>query len=474
MGNAASIFDCATNPLHPMPDDEAEDAGTRQLVLEHETPLRDSLIWKLQRAFYEDKGLTAWSDAIVPNFVTSNSFLARAYARIILSTLHDVFGGPPVAGGAPPSLASRNPAADYTQPVYIIELGAGHGKLGYLIVEGLLRYRAFFPSTDTVFPFKYVLTDAVQRDVDAWLLHPALKEFMDLGVLDVALFDAEKDSELRLARCGHVLRPGSVRNPCVVVANYVLDSLRTDAFRVEEGALQQCCTSISLPSHVLASATAAAARGGADKPEGAAVGGDGAGGSAGGYTSVTVPVQLPDRAESSGGKLDAGAASAGSAGKPTPNAGSVVQVPPSLISRLQLAWSYKPVPAALGPAEPGAGASYRVYGVPLLDSLLSAYAASPSLHSSASVLIPVGGFAALSSLLALSGGRLALLVGDKGYGRLNELEGSRDPHLAVHGSVSFMVNMHALRQIAKAYGAQGACCRFRCRRGAHMCAFWAD
>jgi hydroxypyruvate reductase len=71
--------------------------------------------------------------------------------------------------------------------VYIVELGAGSGKLGYLVVEGLLRYRAFFPPfpESAGLPFRYVLTDISQRTIDGWLAHPCLREFLDLGVLDV-------------------------------------------------------------------------------------------------------------------------------------------------------------------------------------------------------------------------------------------------------------------------------------------------
>lgn len=161
MGVASSIFDCAVNPLHPLPEDGHADAAATTVVLDDAAPLRSSIIWKLQRAFYEKHGIGAWADDIVPNFVTSNSFIARGYARVILGLLQDVFGAPSAAPRPSSALAARNPAADYAQPVYIIEVGAGHGKLAYLICEALLRYRVFFPRTDCPWPFKYVVTDAI-------------------------------------------------------------------------------------------------------------------------------------------------------------------------------------------------------------------------------------------------------------------------------------------------------------------------
>ena len=33
--------------------------------------------------------------------------------------------------------------------------------------------------------------------------------------------------------------------------------------------------------------------------------------------------------------------------------------------------------------------------------------------------------------------------------------GCRDPHVAIHGSLSLMVNFHALAEVARSYGASG-------------------
>lgn len=492
MGTAASIFDCATNPLHPVPEaggsTDGGDDGSRDIVLENQVALRSSLIWRLQRAFYEDRGLTAWSDAVVPNFVTSNSFIAGAYARVVLGILQDVYG----------SAGARNPATDYAQPVYIVELGAGHGKLGYLVVEALLRYRAFFPATDCILPFKYVLTDVAASNVEAWLQHPHLVDFMEAGALDVAVFDAERDSEIRLRKCGQTLKAGAVANPVVVLANYVFDSLATDAFRIENGELQQACVSLHAQPSLLASGPGGAAplAGGVIPPE------ERSPGSAG----LTVPVELPPQPSASA----TGDAAVGTAGQPTAapdkrkdgsagggagagsGAGRIVHVPPSALPKLELTWSYKPLPSTVVPndvpaaAAAGAGAGsavgaaataapqsrYTVYGpaAPLLDALLSAYAASPSLKSAASLLIPTGGMQALHNALRIANGRMLLLVADKGATRLREMEGVRDPHVASHGSVSLTVNFHALRQVAKAYGAscEDRCCCVLYRRLSHV------
>ncbi|CAE8587877.1 unnamed protein product, partial [Polarella glacialis] len=60
-------------------------------------------------------------------------------------------------------------------------------------------------------------------------------------------------------------------------------------------------------------------------------------------------------------------------------------------------------------------------------------------------LVPIGGFKLLEAVGRLSGNRLLFLVGDKGHQDPAEFKGWRAPHLAVHGSFSFMVNFDALR-----------------------------
>jgi hypothetical protein len=39
--------------------------------------------------------------------------------------------------------------------------------------------------------------DAFAANVAAWRAQPALREFFDMGCLDVAVFDAEKDLQVR-------------------------------------------------------------------------------------------------------------------------------------------------------------------------------------------------------------------------------------------------------------------------------------
>jgi hypothetical protein len=62
----------------------------------------------------------------------------------------------------------------------------------------------------------------------------------------------------------------------------------------------------------------------------------------------------------------------------------------------------------------------------------------------ASLLIPIGAFRALRRLSKFSNGRLLVISGDKGNNNPDQFVGLVDPHIAVHGSFSLMVNYHAI------------------------------
>src|SRR5713226_795118 len=96
-------------------------------VLEEKRRLSDSLIWRLQRDFYSQKGEEAWLTGRTPYYVTSNAFIANAYARVIAGFLRD-------CAGATSNLGPLDPKA----PVYILEVASGSGKFGFLFLKKLL------------------------------------------------------------------------------------------------------------------------------------------------------------------------------------------------------------------------------------------------------------------------------------------------------------------------------------------------
>jgi hypothetical protein len=62
----------------------------------------------------------------------------------------------------------------------------------------------------------------------------------------------------------------------------------------------------------------------------------------------------------------------------------------------------------------------------------------------ASLLLPVGAMRALRRLGALSSNKALVISGDKGNNHPEQFTGLMDPHIALHGSFSLMVNYHAI------------------------------
>jgi hypothetical protein len=193
-------------------------AGAR-FPLETACRLSHSVLWRLQRRYFERRGMAAWSEGDVPHHVTCNPYLARAYARVILGFVRD-----------------WQDRLDPAQPLYIVELGAGSGRLAFQLLpqlNGMLEGRAGGVR------WRYVMTDFAEANLAAWRAHPQLAHWLEGGDLDLARFDAEHDRALTLERSGETLAPGRVANPVIAIANYVFDGLPVDAFSIVDGHLHE-------------------------------------------------------------------------------------------------------------------------------------------------------------------------------------------------------------------------------------------
>ena len=83
--------------------------------LERDMPLSQSVIWRLQRVFYVQRGLKAWTEDLVPNFITNNPFIAEIYVRIVADFLGDCIAigqkhAKPVSAEAPSWNLALGPA----------------------------------------------------------------------------------------------------------------------------------------------------------------------------------------------------------------------------------------------------------------------------------------------------------------------------------------------------------------------------
>ncbi len=200
-------------------------------VVEQNQRLSHSLLWELQREFFARQGVEAWRQGTVPHYITSNPFIASAYARVVLGFLRDCQAG--------------SPPLDPGQPLYILELGAGSGRFAFHFLKKFLA--VFTRSPLKHIRVKYVMTDFAEANLDYWEAHSSLAPWVEQGWLDFARFDAGHDRELRLRHAGQTLAPGGVSNPLVVLANYVFDGLPQDAFSIQAGQLCESLVSLTSP-----------------------------------------------------------------------------------------------------------------------------------------------------------------------------------------------------------------------------------
>jgi tetratricopeptide (TPR) repeat protein len=210
------------------------------MILEEKARLSHSRLWNLQRRYFDRAGIEAWRQSVVPHFITSNSYIANAYARVVLAFLKDWrYQSSIVNGQWSPTQGER---------LVILELGGGSGRFAFHFLQKFLPLRNLSLMKDV--PFTYVLTDFSERTIGYWQAHPALRPLVEQGVLDFAHFDAEQTAVLELRHSGRTVGPGSLNQPLVALANYFFDSIPQDAFRVVDGRLYESLVSLSAPDPV--------------------------------------------------------------------------------------------------------------------------------------------------------------------------------------------------------------------------------
>lgn len=323
-------------------------------VLEDRQRLSASMLWRWQRQYFEAQSVEAWRQGIVPHYVTSNTFIAQAYARVVFGYLRDL------ARDAQPPL------------LQVLELGAGSGRFSYHFLKKFLPMLQ--QSSLSGVRLRYVMSDFSERTLAYWQQHPFLQPYIEQGVLDFALVDLSQPQDIVLRLSGEVL----AGQPLVVLANYVFDSIEQDAFYIDRGVLHESLVSL--------------------------------------HGQQAAP------------------------GQPIFE---------------QVEASFHNVPAS---------ADY--YPEPELNRILADYRDT---LAESHVLLPVQAIRYLRHLRQLSGDRLLLLSGDKGVGRAEGLLFNGPPAVTSHGSVSLMVNYHALGQYVEQ---QGGCMLAspQPHHGLHICA----
>ena len=180
------------------------------------TSLSSSILWQHMHEYYAQLGTEVWEEEVVPQQITNNTYLANNYAKLIVAQIQDYI------------LAHGKPDDDFS--FYILEIGAGHGRLSFYLLENLRQAFEVFEWPRKW--LKFIMTDISLKSIETWQTHHALKPFIDEGWLDIAVFNANRDTEINLAISGQQIKANSINKPLFVICNYIFDTLVQDAFQV--------------------------------------------------------------------------------------------------------------------------------------------------------------------------------------------------------------------------------------------------
>ncbi len=200
------------------------------VILEGEKQLSQSMVWNLQSDFFANQGPEAWTKGIVPQYITTNPYIANLYAKTIFGYCRDY---------------ATRPNVDKDSTIYIMELASGVGRFTYTFLKRFLHIVE--NSSLKGLKFKYIVTDFSEKNIEYWQKHSFLKPYFDSGILDCATFDITKDDKLKLRNSGEVLKCGNLKNPLILIANYTFDSLPQDTFYVNNGEIFEGLITITSP-----------------------------------------------------------------------------------------------------------------------------------------------------------------------------------------------------------------------------------
>jgi hypothetical protein len=193
--------------------------------VEENTRLSESCIWKVLEEYYRKTSISAWNQ--IPFYPTSNPFIADIYADIILAFIHD-YGG----------------ELNFDKPLYILEMAAGSGCFSFYLLKELASRRQYFSQFKNL-KLQYIMADFTEDNPRSWQKNPRLKPFIDEGILKFGVFRPQDDLAVRLCPEGDgtateiLLERGHCSNPLIAIANYFFDSIKQDAFRIEDEKLME-------------------------------------------------------------------------------------------------------------------------------------------------------------------------------------------------------------------------------------------
>jgi len=402
-------------------------------IIENQVRLSNSVVWTLQSDFYKSRGTCAWSNGnerrkqdMVPFYITSNPYFAREYAKLIFYALIDL---------------ARSGNVNKASPVYVLEIGAGHGRFTVLFVRYLEEMLAKSKKESSLLHdivVLHVAADVTSSSFSEWSQHPDVQDMLvplcrtshangDTVLnhpsepltrkqrsvfLDFALFDAELDNSVHLIRSNNMLSPDNpTQNVVFAIGNYLFDSLTTDVFAVEIIPSESQCTGTECRL----------------------------------YECLLTQRYSGEKAKNELSSED--------------------------IRQCSQTWSREVLLAStvqeLQTISSGDGLKFPSYYTDkfINNTFLNTFlkqieedmkaTSGGDLRLTSCFTIPSGGLRLLSRLRALSTCALVSLIADKGFNSECAMSGSPEPVIACHGSISVAVNMSAVESCMKQLGSFG-------------------
>lgn len=190
-----------------------------EIILEEKIRFSQSIMWSDQKKYYDKKGIDAW-DEDVPFYITSNPFIARSYAHMVIGFIQDWIRQKPEA---------------INHAFYILELGAGTGQFSFYFLKNMIELQKLLQLNHV--QIRYVMSDVTESPFSFWKSHPALMQHVASGLLDFCTFDMYDVQPLALHHSKKIIDQTELQNPLVLIANYLFDSIASDVFTVNNGEL---------------------------------------------------------------------------------------------------------------------------------------------------------------------------------------------------------------------------------------------
>ncbi|PCI39412.1 MAG: hypothetical protein COB50_01190 [Thiotrichales bacterium] len=193
---------------------------SQQISIERNVSLSKSILWKLQRDYYAQKGIDAWTGS-VPFYITSNVYIAEVYARVVVRFVQDLV---------------RCGKYDSSEPVYVMELGTGSGQFSYYCMRKIFTLQEELGVEANIC---YVMTDFAESNIKFWEQHPKFQKYLANQQLDFAIYDLEESETLQLLHSGKILGSSPTKNPLCAFANYIFDTVRHDIFHADDNEVEE-------------------------------------------------------------------------------------------------------------------------------------------------------------------------------------------------------------------------------------------